>query len=419
MLESRRFAVAQIGARMHYAVPSLLYRANALDKLYTDLCADVGWGRILGQTIPNRFRSNAIRRLLSRTITEIPSEKIVAFNWFGLKRYLQGARAQEPASALRHLASANAEFGNLVARFGIGSANALYAFNAAALEIAMSAKRKGIWIALEQVGAPISWDELLLADERRAWPGWEHQGTELEDWKRLADRESREWALADKIVCASSFVVDRVRELGGPAEKCEVVPYGVDSARFSSIKREGRQKDEPLRVLCVATVQLRKGVHYLMQAAERLRNQNVRIRLVGQLRVADWAIRKLQSVMDVVGPVPRSAIREEFCNAHVFVLPTLSEGSATVCYEAIASGLPVITTPNAGSVIRDGREGYIVPIRDPEAIADRIASFEVDDDRLRQMSNNALLRAQEFDLDHYGNRLIRVLGIETSCSIQS
>jgi glycosyltransferase involved in cell wall biosynthesis len=70
--------------------------------------------------------------------------------------------------------------------------------------------------------------------------------------------------------------------------------------------------------------------------------------------------------------VTRQEVRRHYQWADVFVFPSLCEGSAMVTYEALAAGLPVITTPNAGSVVRDGVDGFIVPIRDAEAIAAKL-----------------------------------------------
>ena len=73
-----------------------------------------------------------------------------------------------------------------------------------------------------------------------------------------------------------------------------------------------------------------------------------------------------------LGAIPRNQVQQEFRRADLFVLPTLAEGMALSALEAMASGLPVITTPQCGSVIRDGIEGFLVPIRDAEALADCI-----------------------------------------------
>ena len=116
-----------------------------------------------------------------------------------------------------------------------------------------------------------------------------------------------------------------------------------------------------------------------------------------------------ESGVEVVGAVPRSQIGEHYSWADVFVLPSICEGSATVCYEALAHGLPVITTPNSGSVVRDGLEGFIVPIRDADAIADRLVRLTRSDGLLDAMSRNARARAMEFTVEKYGERLVKAL----------
>jgi glycosyltransferase involved in cell wall biosynthesis len=94
----------------------------------------------------------------------------------------------------------------------------------------------------------------------------------------------------------------------------------------------------------------------------------------------------------------------------VFLLASICEGSATVCYEALAAGLPVVTTPNAGSVIRDGIDGFIVPIRDGPAIAGRLRLLAGDRERLSWMSANATARSREFTVEKYGDRLVGAIG---------
>ena len=93
--------------------------------------------------------------------------------------------------------------------------------------------------------------------------------------------------------------------------------------------------------------------------------------------------------------------------ADALVLPTLSEGSANVCHEARAAGLPVITTPNAGSPIRHGVDGLIVPIRDPQAIADAIV--ELMDEETRSALSGAARLAPARSLNQYGAELSAAL----------
>jgi len=96
----------------------------------------------------------------------------------------------------------------------------------------------------------------------------------------------------------------------------------------------------------------------------------------------------------------------EYARADVFVLPTVCDSFALVHLEAMAAGIPVITTPNCGSVVRDGVDGFIVPIRDPQAIADRVEEIVSDRNLRAEMSANAKAGAQEFSLSRYGERLL-------------
>src|SRR6202030_2558360 len=99
----------------------------------------------------------------------------------------------------------------------------------------------------------------------------------------------------------------------------------------------------------------------------RLRGR-AEFRLVGLSHVSTTALAELRSVVQLVGAVPRSEILAHYAWADVFLLPSICEGSATATYEALAAGLPVVCTPNTGSVVRHGREGFVVPVRDVEAL---------------------------------------------------
>ena len=93
----------------------------------------------------------------------------------------------------------------------------------------------------------------------------------------------------------------------------------------------------------------------------------------------------------------------------MLVLPSLAEGSAGATYEALAAGVPVVTTPAAGSVVRDGIEGRIVPERDPVALADAIAEIVEDRDKRARMSVAARERARDYTWERYGERLVGAL----------
>jgi glycosyltransferase involved in cell wall biosynthesis len=145
-------------------------------------------------------------------------------------------------------------------------------------------------------------------------------------------------------------------------------------------------------------------------AAERLVSQNEHY----DFRVAGHALpgvtgQPICRNLNFLGRVDRSKIHLEFQAADLFVLPTLAEGSAEAVYEALAAGLPVITTKSAGSVVRDGIEGRIVPERDPDALAEAIRELTENRTLRNRMAVAARERAKDFTWDRYGERLLTYL----------
>ena len=184
-----------------------------------------------------------------------------------------------------------------------------------------------------------------------------------------------------------------------------MVSYGVEPSHFASTRApyDGRR---PLRVLFVGGVSLRKGPQYLVQALEELNSIQVVTRLVGPVAIREPYRRRWQTRVELTGQVSRTGVRRHYEWADVFVFPSICEGSAMVTYEALAAGLPVITTANAGSVVRDGVDGFIVPIRDAAAIAEKMDRLAANPELLKKMSFAARDMAQEFSWEKYGERLV-------------
>jgi glycosyltransferase involved in cell wall biosynthesis len=179
----------------------------------------------------------------------------------------------------------------------------------------------------------------------------------------------------------------------------------VDS-NFGCIER--KQHAGPLRVLTVGAIGLRKGSPYVLEVAKALGGQ-AKFRMVGSHPIGPQSRQALEAVLELTGVVPRSEIQQHFAWADVFLLPSLCEGSATVVYEALAAGLPVVCTPNAGSVVRDGIEGYITPVRDTEAMKKALLSFVGQPAMLMQMSANSRARANIFNTKKYREQLVEII----------
>jgi glycosyltransferase involved in cell wall biosynthesis len=361
-----KFVVAQLGARMHYAVPRILHRAGLLERLYTDICARKGWPRLL-EHWPRALRPARLQRLIGRVPEGIPASRITAFNGFGLSYARRIARARTVDERNELFLWAGREFCRRVVAGGFGEAAAVYTFNSAGLEILQQARQRGLKAVVEQTIAPRAIERVLLRDEVTRFAGWEVSEQETKSMDDYCQRESAEWMAADLIVCGSDFVKEGVIACGGAKEKCVVVPYGIDGAWGAAPRSSGRPG--PLRVLTVGAVCLRKGAPYVLAAAEELAGR-AEFRMVGAIQVLPEAERRLRQSVQLTDIVPRADMAAQYEWADVFLLPSLCEGSATATYEALARGLPVICTPNTGSTVREGVDGFIVPVRDPGALGE-------------------------------------------------
>jgi len=211
-----------------------------------------------------------------------------------------------------------------------------------------------------------------------------------------------EFALAHRIVVPSEFVRDTFREEGVPDEKLVLIPRGVDAERF----RPAAEPPATFRAVFVGAIGHRKGVHYLLEAWERLGLPDGELLLAGgvQAEIAPLVARHAGKLgvrcVGHVDPLPF------YQSASVFVFPSLSEGSAKVTYEAMACGLPVVVTPNAGSVARDGVDGLVVPVRDASALAEGILKLYRDPDLRLTMGRAARKRAEAHTWEHYRARIL-------------
>jgi glycosyltransferase involved in cell wall biosynthesis len=401
------YVVAQLGARMHYAVPRILYESGQLEHFYTDICASKGWPRWF-TSVPAAWRPDGLHRLVGRVPQNVPPEKITAFNLLGLRYARRRRRARSSGDLRRNFLWMGKTFCQHILARGLGAGRGVYVFNSAGLEVLDAAKRSMRRTVLEQTIAPLQVESDLLRCEQECFPNWQDPIGEDSALARLCERERAEWQLADKILCGSGFVRDGIAACGGPAERCVIVPYGVDG-RFRLPPR--RPHGGPIRVLVVGAVGLRKGSPYVLAAAGSLRFRAI-FRMVGPAECLEPAIRALRDTVELTGPVPHSVMLEHFAWADLLLLPSLCEGSATVIYEALAASLPVICTPNCGSIVRDGVDGIVIPIRDSEAIVEAVLDLARNPERRRVMAENAEKRAAMFDFGAYRRALATALSLE-------
>jgi glycosyltransferase involved in cell wall biosynthesis len=212
---------------------------------------------------------------------------------------------------------------------------------------------------------------------------------------------------ADFIVLESDFTRDTFLSNGIGEEKLLVAPRGVDTNRFVP---PPRRRKGTFRAIFVGAIGVRKGVRYILEAWSDLDLKDAELLLVGTV-LADMrsilpkllgrskTVRIAGFVGDPVGL---------YQDASVFIFPSLSEGSAKVTYEAMACGLPVIVTPNAGSVARDGEHGIVVPVRDREALKQAILTLYENEELREELGRNARRHIEQYTWEHHRKTLIGI-----------
>ncbi len=231
-------------------------------------------------------------------------------------------------------------------------------------------------------------------------------------WMRGIDASHRdkvvapeEFRMADRLIVQSDFCARSFLEEGTPAEKLRILVRAVDLREFAPLPE---RKDRKFRVLYAGTVCLRKGFLDLAKAWTDLALPDGELHVVGQVHdeVAPLlASYRGNSSISFHGHLREGAGRF-FAGATVFALPSIVEGSAKATFEAMAAALPVVTTPNSGSVVRDGVDGFIVPVRSPEAIRERLLFLYGNRDAVREMGESARRRMAEFSWDAYEQRVV-------------
>lgn len=395
-----RFAVIQPGARMHYAVPALLERAGILHRLYTDVCASIGPLPHLESAWPVSLRPKPVRRLFGRRLpAEIPATKV---RQLGVGTILAEQGLRFLAGATRRASSQ--QLMDMARREHFGGANAIYTVLINEdIDLCAEAKAGGLRIVHECIiGPDVGY---WMTDEYDRFPEMRPAGWSIELFEEGRHRNKRKYELSDLILVPSSFTRAAVQNLCGPEQRIETVPYGIGDHWFAI-------SPQPIvgRVLSVGSVGLLKGHHYLAAATQILERRGFR----GEARVAGpWSSNRPPNGIfhgpKYLGQIPREEIAAEYARADVFVLPTLCDSFAVVQLEAMACGLPVVTTPNCGSVVRDGVDGLIVPPRNAKALADAIERIVTDRALRAEMSANAKTRAREFTWHHYGQRLLAAI----------
>ena len=307
----------------------------------------------------------------------VPGERVVVHPTWEVARQIAGRI--RILDRVPHLTYATFDAHDRAVARRLRPADVVVAWYHVGLRTLRRARELGAKTIIERGATHMRFQQELLDEEHARWG--QARVPPRDPW--MVERAEQEYEEADAISLPSHWVRRSFLSMGVPPEKLIHVPYGVDLEEFRP--GEGRREDPTFRAVFAGSLNLRKGVPYLLQAAEQA---EVEVWLFGGVHPEiEPFLARHQGARRLFGHVSQRTLGQRYTQCDVFVMPSVEEGLAMVIPQALASGLPVICTTNTGGeeVVSHGETGFIVPPRRPDLIAERLVQLRDDPDLLASM----------------------------------
>lgn len=382
------------------------YRANALARFFTT----VAWSA--QSPLNNFFPRRIINTLQRREYAMLPSEKLgtrplrESCRLLANALHLNGLTRNE--KSLCGIDSVYRDLDAYVARqlTAMNTLTDVYTYDHCALKTLEKAKRIGVRTNLE-----LSWGYWreglrIFREETELNPHWAVTMPALEYSHAHYCRKDEEITLADRIIVASSYAASHLSSGNFKAKEIIVIPYG--SPPPVQLTNPGVRPGKKLRALYVGGLTQRKGISYLFGAC-RLLGDRISLTVIGGREKACPALDRELARCRYIPSLPHAEVLREMREHDVLVFPSLWDAFGLVILEALSQGIPVITTPNTAGpdIITNASDGFIVPIRSEEAIAEKLEALANDADLLALMKNTALTTAARFSWSRYHSALTK------------
>jgi glycosyltransferase involved in cell wall biosynthesis len=403
--------VAHSGPRDAYQVALALSEAGRLDGLVTDLYWPHDWSA--ARLVEALVRDRGAATLRFRSNPGLPSKYVSCCAFSGCSALAMrklGAPFSWKRAAIRWN---DAQIGRRAGRRAAERGAALLSYSYYAYHAFSAAPADTPKILFQLHPHPLSVRDILSRElvlrpncAASLLQEWELALPE-HDFKNLVE----ETRMAQHWIVASSFSRRTLIEHGAPGKRIHVAPYGIDLARFAAPDRGHDTGSRRLRLLFVGTINQRKGIGYLLEALELLEPHCVELIVCGRV-VDDLRIFQRHSEhVEIRASVSDDVLRKAYRSADLFVLPSLAEGFAHVLLEAMASGVPVLSTTStaAPDLIEHGVEGFVVEPGRADLLAAPI-SWAVDHRReLTEMGRAARRKAETFTWARFRGRIAAIM----------
>jgi alpha-maltose-1-phosphate synthase len=281
---------------------------------------------------------------------------------------------------------------------------AVYSYDDGALETFRVAKKRGIFCFYELPIVHWRLSQKIQQEEAELRPEWAPTLVGLRDSEEKLARKDEELALANLVITPSNFSKESLGAASNLTAPVRVIPYGTNPISSNLPRPPHKGK---LRVLFVGALTQAKGLAYLLEAAEQLQDR-IELTLIGRRVCATIPTPTVLEQHRWIPSLSHPELLQEMVRHDVLVLPSLNEGFGLVLAEAMGQGLTLVTTAHTAGpdLFTDGQEGFIVPIRSTEAIAEKLLLLDAERDRLATMQEAARRRATRNSWKDYRQRLV-------------
>ncbi len=336
-------------------------------------------------------------------------------NWrFELKELLYARLYGRSGKVNRAVMERDRKFDRYMARrLKSQDADIFWGFQGSCLESLKSAKARGMKTVVELATAHYPASEEILLEEKQLHPEWADSIVYAGFPEWYQERLAAEPVEADHVFAASQFTIKTLRRAGIPEEKLVLLPLGFDVLKIPYDEKAFEPyKDRPLRLLFAGRISQMKGVKYLLEAVKALNTKQVELHFVGFIQGSGQALKPYSKYFTLHPHISQQALFNRYKDFDVLVLPSIYEGFGLVIVEAMAAGLPVITTDHTigPELIENNTSGYLIPIRDIVAIKEAIGKLQSNTaDEMMAMRRAARSAAMNYTWDRYRERLKVVL----------
>lgn len=370
-----------------------LQRKNLLFEFWTCLAIpETGRLARLSKWFPSRLKQALANRIVSlepATLRTVPLLELQA-----LRRLHSGQDSE------RVMFDRNRKFQTAISARSIVNADVVVGFDTSSWLLIGRSKRADKLFVLDQSTPHPEAGRNAWLKALHDFPRWSAGVPESLDY--VIDNQKLEQAEANIIVAASNFARDSLIRGGIPADRVRVNPYGVD---LQSFRPNHTTNSRPFRFVYVGAATARKGFPLLIEAWKKLAPNDAELWLIGDIANVRHLIPDLPG-LQILGRISRKKLPYLLASCDVFLFPSYFEGFGLVLLEAMAAGLPPLTTTTTAGpdIITEGENGYIIPPGDLDALIAKMKLCLESPGRTAEMGRNARLTSEKFSWEAYGDR---------------